>query len=603
MKGNILMFNYMKTQPFQVDLNNLLTIVSEHLYVEKTVFIKEILTNAIGTIQERMRNEKIIPAINVQIFDNSEATGLVITDNGCGFSKDQLFSFIDQIFSNVQYIKDGSEFRNTCVSQLGISIISCFMAAHTVTIISKDKNSAHAYRWEGNIDGYFIMEKVSEFENQGTRICLTFQKDRGLNSTVLFSNIRKYGEFVKESIAVEINGESKGIINKKFPWEQNSSNEEVLAFGKEIFTLNFSNFFFLKSEKDDSLQGIVYILPFPSDHKRENNSAVYVNGMFISNNCSIIMPEWASFVRVVLNNPLLTLNASRDNIHKNIKSNTLKDHIGTSIKKYLVDLCRTSPELLRAILEIHAPTVKRLVLEDSDLLSKLFSFLPFYTNMGEMTIADIKKRYNEIYYIPDINGFRQLYPIAKSSDKLVINAGFPFESSLLLAIGIMDNEISYIEIDADFYGDFLHGIDEDEIDIYIDRIEELQLFLHKFNCQLELKRFTPVSLPAIFQSCVNMPLVKGLDQLKGENLELWASVSKIMYKKGNYDASMLYLNIDNPVVRKLFRKQSKHDREVLETMLINAMLIGNYPLSFIEVEAMSNNFGVLLSLALEGKQQ
>lgn len=592
--------NFFDKKTINVDMSNALKIFSDSIYFDNTSFVPELVKGAVYAITTRLQYDAFAPHIRVQFFNEPNNAGMIISDNGIGFSLNQLKDFFSLATAGLGLLNHPALLKNDLVKQLGVSVISCFLIAKKVIVISKKRHSSKATMWKGYLSGKYVVGEIEDATDVGTQIIVTYQ-DPVIEQNVVLSLLNKYAKYLEYPVSVELNAYSVQYINECFVWEKTCSTDQVLQYGKEVFNVDFENFFYLKDLHSEKNKGIVYIMPSASTDTYQKKSCIYTDRMFISDNCGHLYPDWACFTKIVLNDSRLILNNLRDNISENFYSKSLKEHIGRSIIEYLIHLSKSSPLVLQKILHTHMFYLKKLAVENAYFLANVYEYFLFQTNIGEIALKDIKSRYATIYYVSEMNGFRQIFPIAKSSDRLVINAGLPYDSNLLLAISIIDEKNTYIEVSSRFFGDFLEDVNSLDENFFSDRIGELQLYLNKFNCRLVLKKFLPKNIPAMYNPGSNMPFVLDTELFKSDNGELWNSISEIIYEHRNYDMSTLYLNFDTISVQKILKNKSAHDREVIETMLINAMLLGQYPLSFIELEAMSNNFNVLISLALGKK--
>ncbi|MFA9215215.1 MAG: hypothetical protein ACEQSR_15475, partial [Candidatus Methylacidiphilales bacterium] len=59
--------------------------------------------------------------------------------------------------------------------------------------------------------------------------------------------------------------------------------------------------------------------------------------------------------------------------------------------------------------------------------------------------------------------------------------------------------------------------------------------------------------------------------------------------------SKLFLNFKNPVIEKLYKNtNTKNDQLIIETLYINSLMIGHYPLSSMELETMNKNLILMI---------
>jgi len=583
---------------FQVELSGIIKILSDHLYSQPTVFIREVLQNATDAIIAREIRESFKPKIYISYFENDQGAGFIITDNGIGLTEPQIEQFLAKIGSSSKSLESLNDTRSDFIGQFGIGILSCFMVSDAITVITRSVDSDTTFKWTGRVDGTYLIEKADHPLEQGTRIILTLRSDIEHTTNDIRDSVLKFGKHLSVPIELEINGENEGTINQVFPWEISGVNDDVLANGIELFGESFQHYIPLINPKDGSQQGVLYIMPRPSAQVREISGFLYVKRMFVSNRCDDLLPNWAVFVKPIINTDQLSLNASRESIYLNDDAKNLKEHIASSIKLYLKKLSQEYPKLLQHILQVHNSALKQIAIHDSDFLFFIYKWFEFQTSQGMMTLDEIRGKYQTIFHIPNIDEFRQIVPIANANQKLVLNTGFAYDAALIKAIERIDVEHDYIKIDARYFGDFLGELDLNEDKVYRSRIIELQQYLNAFDCQIKLKKFDPKNVSAIFHASINTMQFRDVKNIREESNSLWKSIGDNVATPKDEIPSKLYLNANNNLVLDLLKESSNNEKAIIETLLVSSMMMGHYPLTQRELNSLNDNLSQFLNLAI-----
>jgi len=583
---------------FQVELSGIIKILSDHLYSEPMVFIREALQNATDAIKAREKQETFQPKILISFFENDKGAGFVITDNGIGLTASEIQEFLAKIGSSSKSLDTLNETRSDFIGQFGIGILSCFMVSDTITVITKSIHSETTFKWIGRMDGTYEIETADQPLTEGTRIILTLRPGNTWTTDDIKENVLKFGQHLIVPIELEINGQQEGNINQAFPWEKSGTKEDILNTGTELFGESFQHYIPLLHPEDGSHQGILYILPRPSSQVRDISGYLYVKRMFVSNRCGDLLPDWAVFVKPVINTNQLSLNASRESIYLDEDAQKLKKHIAFSIKDYFKKLSHEHPKLLQHILQVHNNALKQIATHDREFLSFIYKWFKFQTSHGQMTLGIIREKYQTIFHIPNVDEFRQIVPIANANRKLILNTGFAYDAALIRAMEHIDNERDYIKIDAQYFGNFLGEIDLEEDKLYRDRLVKLQEYLTSFDAKIKLKKFEPDHVAAIYHASIDTLQFRDIENIREESSSLWTSISDNITPQKKPTPAKLYLNANNKLVVELLKKSSNNEQAIIETLLVSAMMMGHYPLTQRELNSLNDNLSQFLNLAI-----
>ncbi|HHQ0961689.1 TPA: ATP-binding protein, partial [Listeria monocytogenes] len=114
---------------FQVNLAGMIDILSNHLYDEKDVYIRELLQNATDAIRARKKIDSTLEGkIHASLTgDNNEKT-LIVEDNGIGLTEDEVHAFLATIANSSKGEKNfDGESSNDFIGRFGIGLLSCFI--------------------------------------------------------------------------------------------------------------------------------------------------------------------------------------------------------------------------------------------------------------------------------------------------------------------------------------------------------------------------------------------------------------------------------------------------------------------------------------------
>lgn len=168
---------------FQAETRKLLDIVTNSLYTDKEVFLREIVSNASDALEKRRYAETIGAAekgageMGITITTDAEKRTLTITDTGIGMSKEELVANLGTIASSgskrfVQQLaasggEGASQASANVIGQFGVGFYSTFMVADEVTVFSRQHGSDKSYCWKSNGDGSYELAEASNVAAPG----------------------------------------------------------------------------------------------------------------------------------------------------------------------------------------------------------------------------------------------------------------------------------------------------------------------------------------------------------------------------------------------------------------------------------------------------
>ncbi|WP_257963561.1 ATP-binding protein [Carnobacterium maltaromaticum] len=161
---------------FKVNLGGMIEILSNHLYSQKDVYIRELLQNATDAIRGRklISEENFVGEIHVDLtIHNSGSSTLFFEDNGIGLTEEEIHQFLATIASSSKGEKSFEE-KQDFIGRFGIGLLSCFIVADEIVIVTTSAKTRESFQWQGNADGTYEIKKLSQsFEEPGTKIYLT----------------------------------------------------------------------------------------------------------------------------------------------------------------------------------------------------------------------------------------------------------------------------------------------------------------------------------------------------------------------------------------------------------------------------------------------
>ncbi|MFF2481474.1 molecular chaperone HtpG [Paenibacillus sp. NPDC058071] len=365
----------MAQKQFKAESKRLLEMMINSIYTQKEIFLRELISNASDAIDkiyykaltdDSLTFDKDNYFIKVSI-DPANRT-LTLSDTGIGMTEQELENNLGVIaksgslaFKKENESKDG----HNIIGQFGVGFYSAFMVADELTVISKALGSDQAYKWVSKgADGYII--EPCEKDSIGTEITMKIkestedeQYDEYLETYRLRSIIKKYSDFIRYPIKMDINGSrpKEGADNEFEEYtEEQTVNSMVPIWRKnknELTEDDYNNFYMEKRYGFDkplkhlhiSADGaVVYnaILfvpentPFDYYSKEfEKGLELYSNGVLIMDKSADLLPDYFSFVKGMVDSENLSLNISRELLQHDRQLQLIAKNIKNKIKSLL----------------------------------------------------------------------------------------------------------------------------------------------------------------------------------------------------------------------------------------------------------------------------
>lgn len=434
----------MKKRQFKTESKRVLDIMINSIYTNKEIFLREILSNASDAIDKlhylsltdkklKVNKEDLFIKIDV----NEEEKTLSISDNGIGMTEDELIDNLGMIAqSGSLKFKEENECQKdvSIIGQFGVGFYSAFMVSDKVKVETKSYKEENAYIWESDgKDGYTI--SPSEKKDNGTIITLHIKEDTEdykysdfLTEYKIRDIVKKYSDYISYPIKMEVSN-----TRKKEDSDEYETYKEIVTLNsmiplwkkdkKDITTEDYNNFYtdkfydytaplskmHFKIEGNVSYDALLFIpshAPYNYYSKEyEKGLELYTNGVLIMDKCNLLLPDYFSFVRGVIDTIDIPLNISRETLQddKNIK--VIAKSIESKIKKELLTMLKEDRENYEKFYKEFGMQLKFGIYNDYGLnKDKLSDLLMFYSSREKKYItlseyvSKLKEEDKNIYY-------------------------------------------------------------------------------------------------------------------------------------------------------------------------------------------------------------
>jgi molecular chaperone HtpG len=583
---------------FQVDLHGLVDVLSNHLYSSPRVYVRELLQNGVDAITARRLADPTAPArIVIEVGDSQ----LSMTDSGTGLAPDQVKDFLATIGRSSKRDEIGFA-REEFLGQFGIGMLSAFMVAEEVRIRTRTA-AGPTTLWRGMSDGRYVTTEIAPAPEQGTTVTITAR--RGMEQWLEPATVRDLALHYGSALPVEIlvNGEvlSTGIA----PWDRTGTPGErqarLVEYAQE--KLGFTPFDIIDlSVPEAGLDGAAFVLPFPANPVERATHRVYLKRMLMSERADALLPDWAFFVRSLVDTTEPRPTASRESLYDDHELEATREALGSQVKSWLVRLARVNPRRFDDFLGIHHLGVKSLATYDDEMLRLVYHHVPLETNRGRSTLADLVEQAGEIAYVTSVDEFRQVGAVASAQGLAIVNAGYTYDARLIERLPAILPDVSVRRFDPTDLATALEPLDEVTLHEVRQFLHDAQDALDPVGCEVVLREFFPLSLPALY--LIDRSAAFAAERQSTSELadDLWAAILSDVTVPVD-TRPQLVLNHRSPLVRRLETTADPGLRRLaVEGLYAHALVVGHHPVRPADSAVVNRSFlGLLDQIVIEGE--
>ena len=473
-----------ETHEFQAEIKQLLDIVVHSLYTEKEIFVRELVSNASDALEKlrhtQLTEKDIFEAekeLEINLTTDDKAKTLTIQDTGIGMTRDELVKYLGTIAHSgskafLQALKEGGAKNDNLIGQFGVGFYSAFMVAKTVKVYSRSyKPDETGHVWTSDGSGSYTVDEAADL-SRGTKIVIELNDESGdfATDSRVKSILERYSAFV--TFPINLGGERVNKVSAL--WLRSKSeitDEEYTEFYKfqghaydaPRLKLHFSA---------DAPLAINSILFVPQNNpekfgmtRAEPAVSLYCRKVLIDPSPKDLLPEWARFLKGVVDSEDLPLNISRETMQDRALIEKLGKVITKRFLKFLGDEAKNKPDDYNKFYGEFGYFIKEGAATDythKEALAKLLRFESSLTEKGKTTsladyVSRVGEEQKEIYFLigpsreaiergPYLEGFKSrnlevLFCYEAVDDYVMRNLG-EFDGKKLVAADSADVKLS-----------------------------------------------------------------------------------------------------------------------------------------------------------------
>ncbi|MFF2550180.1 HSP90 family protein [Nocardia sp. NPDC058058] len=593
-------------QVFQVDLRGIVDLLSHHLYGSPRVYVRELLQNAVDAMTARRALEPDAPAVvRIETPDITGDGSIRVYDSGIGLTESEVHTFLATIGRSAKRDELGFA-RHEFLGQFGIGLLSCFMIADEALVVTRSAKGGPTVRWTGYADGRFRVETVEDRTEPGTTVTLLPRSgmEQWVTRTTVADLAALFGGLLPFPVTVDGHSVSESVL----PWQAHhptpDDRQAALArYAEDTFGfVPFASFDLSCAEA--GLTGVAFVLPHAANPAARAGHRVYLKRMLLAENLTGLLPDWAFFIRCVVDTGELRPTASREALYENDLLDATREALGARVRDWLVELSTTDPGGLSRFLQVHDMGVKALALHDDDMLRLVDRWLPVETNAGRIPLAEFRRRFGAVRYTPSVEEFRQLAAVSSAQGLGLVNGGYSYLSEIVERLPAIDPDIRVSRLDAAELATHFDLLDPATELALRPFLSIAQRCLDRLDCEVALREFDPPSLGALYLLDRDAAHRAELRATREVVDELWADVLGAFDTGPGPDRPQLLLNYRNPLVRRVCGLADPGlVTTAVEALYSHALLLGQHPLRPIDSALLTKSFVGLLDWAVHDPEE
>jgi molecular chaperone HtpG len=435
-----------QTLEFEAETRQLLHLVVHSLYSNKDIFLRELISNASDAL-DKLRLESLQDSgselqvdtsdLHIELESDAQARTLTVRDDGVGMSRQEVIELIGTIAKSgtaalLEQLKAANDSvgQDRLIGQFGVGFYSVFMVADKVTLTTRRAGETGGTRWESNGESTYEIEDLEDAP-QGTSVTLHLKPVDTDNQVFDYAAehkvreiVKRYSDFIrwpirwcssKQDESGTVVEEPKTINSMRALWTRSRSEVEDSEYHEFYKQLAHDwadplDIIHMKAEGTFEYEALLFLPShtlfdlYAQDARR--GVQLYVNRVFIMEECEALVPRYLRFVKGVVDAHDLSLNVSRELLQHDRQIRGVRRRLVKKVLSSLGDLRKNQPEKYREFWSAFGSVLKEGLLEDTDNQAALLDLLLLESTRDpkEQTtlreyVERMKEGQEEIYYL------------------------------------------------------------------------------------------------------------------------------------------------------------------------------------------------------------
>jgi molecular chaperone HtpG len=416
------------TENFQVDLRGIVEILSHHLYSSPRVFVRELIQNARDALVARERLGQPTASgfqAPIELIVDEPRRALLVRDAGVGLTEQEA----RQLLSTIGASSKRGEFaqaRRDYLGQFGIGLLSCFLVADQIEVRSRSAREPNAptMHWIGSGDGTFtVTEAAGPLAAPGTEVWVRARPEDA--DWVSYDRVEllasKFAELLPVPITVRRGadtGPGRVVSRHTPPWQL--AEPDALEWCSRTFGISPLAAFPIDVPVA-GVHGLAFVSSNSISTKHRGGDRVFSNGMFVADDNTQLVPEWATFVKVALEAGSLPLTASRESLQETELVRDVQAEVGRQLRTGIERLAAEGGDRFKQFLDVHSTNLLAMAAADDAMLQFVARHYLWETSSGLVPFAQMPSK---ISYASTVGEFSANAPLVAAQGGMLVNGGY-----------------------------------------------------------------------------------------------------------------------------------------------------------------------------------
>jgi len=433
---------------FKAETKQLLDIVTNAIYTNKEVFLRELVSNASDAL-EKLRHMQVsnykgydgrseladpdVP-LEIRLYTDEKNKTLTISDTGIGLTREDMIKNLGTIAKSgsKEFIKNISkvsgqstnsqvEENKGIIGKFGVGFYSSFMVADKVIVKSKfayqQDNNNRLHSWSSTGVGSYNIAELSKNVNhyRGASIILYLKDNQAeyADEKRVEAVLKTYSNFV--NFPIYLNGNRVNTMGAIWAEDPTTITDETYdefykylanAYDKPITQIHY------RADAPVEIKALFYLPSYHSEKygmgRMDPGVSLYSRKILIESKSHGILPDWLRFMKGVVDSEDFPLSISREKPQDTALVTKLRKALTRKIINHFTFIARKEPKkYLGQIYKEYSSFFKEGVCRDFDFKGPLSKILYYDTSKmsdGKMSSLDeyvsrCRPEQKEIYYL------------------------------------------------------------------------------------------------------------------------------------------------------------------------------------------------------------